>query len=112
MAFTFSVLHTFHVHHLELAESAYDFVSALRHLTDGFSFRETSNPYDQFRDVFKLWRVLVAEKRLGQFHGIDEFFPNRPPGSLTVYCPSCLEVGVNTTAAELAISKETDPELR
>ena len=34
MAFTFNVLHQFHLHHLESKESAYDFVGALRRLMD------------------------------------------------------------------------------
>ncbi|KAJ3521313.1 hypothetical protein NMY22_g12366 [Coprinellus aureogranulatus] len=100
MAFTFAVLRNFHKHHLTSSQSAYDYVSALRHLTDGFFFKDAANPYDQFRDVFKMYRVLEAEMRLGQCHGIDQFFPNRPPGSLALLCPACIEVGVNTTQAE------------
>jgi CxC2 like cysteine cluster associated with KDZ transposases len=34
MAFTFQVLQQFHLHHLESKESAYDFIGALRRLTD------------------------------------------------------------------------------
>lgn len=34
MAFTLTVLKQFHLHHLESKESAYDFIGALRRLTD------------------------------------------------------------------------------
>ncbi|KAJ3527974.1 hypothetical protein NMY22_g9581 [Coprinellus aureogranulatus] len=77
MAFTFQLLHNFHVHHLESAESAYDFIGALRHLTDGLFFDQASDPYDQFRDVFKLYRLLVTEIRAGIFHGVNQAFPHR-----------------------------------
>lgn len=100
MAFTFAVLRNFHIHHLTSAQAAYDYVAALRHLTDGFFFKDAANPYDQFCDVFKMYRIMEAEIRLGQRHGIDQFFPNRPPGSLALLCPACIEFGVNTTQAE------------
>ncbi|TEB13598.1 hypothetical protein FA13DRAFT_1805742 [Coprinellus micaceus] len=103
------MLHDYHIHHLTSALPAYDYIAALRHLTDGFFFRDAANPYDQFRDVFKMWRILEAEMRAGQLHGIDRFFPRRPPGNLAVMCPACIEFGVNTTHDEAAIS---DPSLR
>ncbi|TEB32847.1 hypothetical protein FA13DRAFT_1790529 [Coprinellus micaceus] len=109
LAFTFAMLHDYHIHHLTSALPAYDYIAALRHLTDGFFFRDAANPYDQFRDVFKMWRILEAEMRAGQLHGIDRFFPRRPPGNLAVMCPACIEFGVNTTHDEAAIS---DPSLR
>ncbi|TEB20573.1 hypothetical protein FA13DRAFT_1800801 [Coprinellus micaceus] len=109
LAFTFAMLHDYHIHHLTSALPAYDYIAALRHLTDGFFFRDAANPYDQFRDVFKMWRILEAEMRAGQLHGIDRFFPRRPPGNLAVMCPVCIEFGVNTTHDEAAIS---DPSLR
>jgi len=46
----------------------------------------------------KFWRVLAATKRLGQAHGIDSLFPNRPAGSLLVYCVACPEKGHNMEA--------------
>jgi len=44
----------------------------------------------------RIWRKLVATKRLGQGHGIDSILTNRVPGNLIVHCPCCLEPGVNT----------------
>jgi CxC2 like cysteine cluster associated with KDZ transposases len=95
-AFTFSVLKSFEAHHHESAESAYSFISALRHLTDALFYDDTTDPYDQFCDVFKMWRLIKTEQRLGHQHGINNLVPSRPSGSLTGRCPSCPELGVNT----------------
>jgi CxC2 like cysteine cluster associated with KDZ transposases/Kyakuja-Dileera-Zisupton transposase len=95
-AFTFSVLKSYEAHHLESAESAYSFIMALRHLTDPLFYENVANPYDQFRNVYKMWRLAKTEQRLGHQHGIDDVLPSRPPGSLLVRCPTCPELGVNT----------------
>ncbi|CAA7263853.1 unnamed protein product [Cyclocybe aegerita] len=95
MAFTLNVLHQFHIHHLEAKESAYDFIGSLRRLTDNVFASETSDPYPQFLSVMRFWRVLIAQKRLGQAHGIDECLPHQPKGNLIVFCPSCPEPGLN-----------------
>lgn len=95
-AFTFAVLKQYHIHHLESAESAYSFVAALRRLTDTFFFNDASDPYDQFRDVFKMWMILTAEKRYGHQHNINSILVDRPPGHLAVGCPACPEQNVNT----------------
>ncbi|KAH6894792.1 hypothetical protein BKA70DRAFT_1117388 [Coprinopsis sp. MPI-PUGE-AT-0042] len=95
-AFTFSVLKAYEAHHLESAESAYSFVTAPRHLTDPLFYDDVADPYDQFRDVVKMWKLVKTEQRLGHQHGIDEVASSRPPGSLLVRCPACPELGVNT----------------
>jgi CxC2 like cysteine cluster associated with KDZ transposases len=95
-AFTFAVLKQFHVLHLESAASAYSFIASLRRSTDSFFFNDASDPYDQFRDVFKMWKILIAEKRYGHHHGIDNVLVDRPPGHLTIGCPSCPEQNINT----------------
>ncbi|KAH6916341.1 hypothetical protein BKA70DRAFT_1502308 [Coprinopsis sp. MPI-PUGE-AT-0042] len=95
-AFTFAVLKQYHIHHLESAESAYGFIAALRRLTDPFFFEDAADPYNQFRDVFKMWRILLAEKRYGHNHNIDSVLLDRPPGHLAVGCPTCPEQNVNT----------------
>ncbi|KAH6914266.1 hypothetical protein BKA70DRAFT_1182325 [Coprinopsis sp. MPI-PUGE-AT-0042] len=95
-AFTFAVLKQFHIHHLESAESAYSFIAALRRSTDSFFFNDAADPYDQFRDVFKMWKILLAEKRYGHNHNIDAVLVDRPPGHLATGCPSCPEQNVNT----------------
>ncbi|KAH6866280.1 hypothetical protein BKA70DRAFT_1498246 [Coprinopsis sp. MPI-PUGE-AT-0042] len=95
-AFTFAVLKQFHIHHLESAESAYSFIAALRRSTDSFFFNDAADPYDQFHDVFKMWKILLAEKRYGHNHNIDAVLVDRPPGHLATGCPSCPEQNVNT----------------
>ena len=35
------------------------------------------------------------QKRSGQLHGIDVFFPNREKGSVIERCMACPEVGFN-----------------
>lgn len=47
----------------------------------------------------RVWRILTATIRLGQAHEIDSLVPNRPEGSMIVYCPSCPQVGFNMEAA-------------
>ncbi|KAH6891666.1 hypothetical protein BKA70DRAFT_1119857 [Coprinopsis sp. MPI-PUGE-AT-0042] len=95
-AFTFAVLKQYHIHHLESAESAYSFIAALRRLTDSFFFNDAADPYNQFRDVFKMWKILIAEKRYGHNHNIDSVLVDRPQGHLATRCPSCPEQNVNT----------------
>ncbi|KAF8074505.1 hypothetical protein FPV67DRAFT_1725303 [Lyophyllum atratum] len=94
-AFTFNVLKQFHLHHLESKESAYDFIGALRRLTDNAFAHQVSDPYPQFRLVMRVWRILTATKRLGQAHMIDEILIHRQPGNLIVFCPACPEPHVN-----------------
>ncbi|THU77114.1 hypothetical protein K435DRAFT_703122, partial [Dendrothele bispora CBS 962.96] len=51
--------------------------------------------YQTFLRIARLWRYLESRLRFGQVHGIDRLFPHRPPGSLMVYCPACMDPGVN-----------------
>ncbi|KAF4609687.1 hypothetical protein D9613_012047 [Agrocybe pediades] len=95
-AFTLTVLRQFHIHHLESKESAFDYIGSLRRLTDNFFATSISDPYEQFLKVMRFWRVLMATKRLGQSHGIDKHLPQRVPGNLQVFCPACLQPGINT----------------
>ncbi|THU92548.1 hypothetical protein K435DRAFT_800385 [Dendrothele bispora CBS 962.96] len=54
-----------------------------------------NDPYQTFLRIARLWRYLESRLRFGQVHGIDRLFPHRPPGSLMVYCPACMDPGVN-----------------
>lgn len=54
----------------------------------------------------RVWRFLTAEKRLGQAHGIDNLIPNRPDGTMVVYCPSCPQIGFNLEVAWHRTPKE------
>ncbi|KAF9471316.1 hypothetical protein BDN70DRAFT_939041 [Pholiota conissans] len=95
MAFSFTVLHQFHILNLESKASAYDFIGTLRRMTDNVFSRDTSDPYQQFLIVMRFWRILMAKEHLGQAHGIDILTPRRPQGNLLVFCPSCPEPGIN-----------------
>ncbi|KAF8907702.1 hypothetical protein CPB84DRAFT_1744604 [Gymnopilus junonius] len=94
-AFTFQLLHNFHLHHLESKATKYDYMGALRRLTDNTFTNEISDLYPQFRVVTQIWTILATTKRLGQAHGIDAVLPHRPPGNLIVYCPVCPEPRFN-----------------
>ncbi|KAG5635468.1 hypothetical protein H0H81_011141 [Sphagnurus paluster] len=94
-AFTFQVLKQFHLHHLESKESTYDFIGALRRLTDNVFAHQVSDPYPQFRLVMRVWRILMATVCTGQAHGIDDFITHRRPGNLLVFFPACPEPGLN-----------------
>ncbi|KAF8873364.1 hypothetical protein CPB84DRAFT_1895273, partial [Gymnopilus junonius] len=94
-AFTFQLLHNFHLHHLESKATKYDYMGALRRLTDNAFTSEVLDLYPQFQVVTQVWMVLTAKKRLGQAHGIDEVLPHRPSGSLVVSCPACPDPHMN-----------------
>ncbi|KIM35704.1 hypothetical protein M413DRAFT_51930, partial [Hebeloma cylindrosporum] len=94
-AFTFRVLQQFHIHHLVSKESAYDFVGSLRRLTDNAFAHSTPDVYPQFKLVMRVWRLLIATKRLGQHLEIDSFLPHRREDNLIVHCPTCPEPHIN-----------------
>ena len=50
----------------------------------------------------RISRTLKAEKRSGQGHGIDEEFPDRPPGSIVVPCFACPERGFNMEDSDMS----------
>ncbi|KAF8878036.1 hypothetical protein CPB84DRAFT_1852501 [Gymnopilus junonius] len=94
-AFTFQLLHNFHLHHLESKATKYDYMGALQRLTDNTFTNEISDLYPQFRVVTQIWTILAMTKCLGQAHGIDAVLPHCPPGNLIVYCPVCPEPRFN-----------------
>ncbi|KIM36002.1 hypothetical protein M413DRAFT_20657 [Hebeloma cylindrosporum] len=107
-AFTFPVLKQFHLLHLEGKLSAYDFIGALRRLSDSAFPQRIADPSPQFRLIMRIWRFLTATKHQGQAHGIDLLLPHRRQGNLIVYCPSCLELYVNMepgTATEYSFKR-------
>ncbi|KAF8868425.1 hypothetical protein CPB84DRAFT_1696373 [Gymnopilus junonius] len=110
-AFMFQLLHHFHLLHLESKATKYDYMGALRCLTDNVFTNEVSvrppfaylsqcliivqDLYSRFHIVTQVWTALTAKKCLGQAHGIDEVLPHRPKENLIVYCPACPEPHVN-----------------
>lgn len=64
MAFTFSLLHSFCIHHLESAVTAYNYCLGLRHLTDSIFYDDVPDPYSQLRNAVKFClpqRSIVAK---------------------------------------------------
>ncbi|KAJ6550380.1 hypothetical protein DFH09DRAFT_925918, partial [Mycena vulgaris] len=107
-AFTFTVLKQFHIHSLTSKKSAYDYVKALCKLTDNAGPDSVRDRYREFLFAHRLWRFLALQRRTGQAHGFDKFVPHRRPGSLTLRCPACPEVGFNISAETMKAALETE----
>ncbi|KAJ7127477.1 hypothetical protein C8R46DRAFT_1235584 [Mycena filopes] len=95
-AFTFKMLKGFQLHNLESKKAAYDYLGAIRRLTDNSFTADVANPYAAFLCVVRVFNYLTLKKRAGQFHGIDAMLPHRPSGNLLVWCPACPEPGLNS----------------
>ncbi|CAK5277856.1 unnamed protein product, partial [Mycena citricolor] len=95
--FTWRVLKQFHIHSLTSKKSAYDYVGALRKLTDNVSPSTVPDRYHEFKLAHRIWRFLALKRRTGQVHGFDKYVTNRRKESLAVRCPACPEVGFNMT---------------
>ncbi|KAJ6474802.1 hypothetical protein C8R45DRAFT_935329 [Mycena sanguinolenta] len=94
--FTVSVLKEFQLHNLESKKAAYDYLGALRRLSDNAFTADIPNPYSAFLRVVRVFNFLTLKKRTGQFHGIDTILRHRPRGNLLVWCPACPEPGFNS----------------
>ncbi|TDL17558.1 hypothetical protein BD410DRAFT_843487 [Rickenella mellea] len=94
-AFSFELLRSFHLHNLESKKSAYDFIKAIRRMTNNAFTKDVPDPYSVFLRVVRVWRLLNMLKRSGQAHGIDKVLTHRKPGNMTVVCPACPEPGFN-----------------
>ncbi|KAJ6550379.1 hypothetical protein DFH09DRAFT_1501297 [Mycena vulgaris] len=103
-AFTFTVLKQFHIQSLASKKSAYEYVEALCKLTDN----ACGDRYRESLFAHRLWRSLALQRRTGQAHGFDKFVPHRRPGSLTLRCPACPEVGFNISAETMKAALETE----
>ncbi|KAJ7116742.1 hypothetical protein C8R46DRAFT_1170407 [Mycena filopes] len=95
-AFTVEMLKEFSLHNLESKKAAYDYLGAIRRLTDNSFTADVANPYAAFLRVVRVFNYLTLLKRSGQLHGIDLLLPHRPPGNLLVWCPGCPEPGFNS----------------
>ncbi|KAJ7204243.1 hypothetical protein B0H12DRAFT_1080513 [Mycena haematopus] len=108
--FTWTVMKCFHIHCLASKKSAYDYVKALCKLTDNAAYSQVTDRYREFQFGYRIWRFLALERRTGQAHGIDKFVPHRRPGSLTVRCPACPEVGFNVDEETINNADESEKE--
>ncbi|KAJ7235748.1 hypothetical protein B0H12DRAFT_1076022 [Mycena haematopus] len=106
--FTWTVMKRFHIHCLASKKSAYDYVKALCKLTDNAAYSQVTDRYREFQFGYRIWRFLALERRTGQAHGIDKFVPHRRPGSLTVRCPACPEVGFNVDEETINNADESE----
>ncbi|KAJ3765495.1 hypothetical protein FB446DRAFT_709415 [Lentinula raphanica] len=94
-------------HHLASKKAAYDYIGALRRLSDGAFTSEVPDPFSQFMMAVRIWRQLCLEKWTGQAHDLSSSFPHRTPGSLVLFCPACpedsynMEIGWERTPAHL-----------
>ncbi|KAJ7615940.1 hypothetical protein FB45DRAFT_841586 [Roridomyces roridus] len=94
-AITFECLKMFEMLSMEGKLSNYDFAVSLRRLSNNSFTEDVSDVEENLIRTARLWGVLTLAKRLGQEHGIDEFFPFRPNDNLVLYCPTCPEPGFN-----------------
>ncbi|THU80286.1 hypothetical protein K435DRAFT_823700 [Dendrothele bispora CBS 962.96] len=94
-AFSFAVLKEYDIHSLQAKIGGYDYVFSLRRLSDNVFTHLVNDPYQTFLRIARLWRYLESRLRFGQVHGIDRLFPHRPPGTLMLICPACMDPGVN-----------------
>ncbi|KAJ7828326.1 hypothetical protein B0H13DRAFT_2373260 [Mycena leptocephala] len=95
-AFTFTLLKQCHLHNLEAKKAAYDYMGALRRLTNNSFTADVPDPYANFLRSIRVWNYLTLHKRSGQMHGIDCLLPHRLEGNLVLYCPACPEPGFNS----------------
>ncbi|KAF7331350.1 CxC2 domain-containing protein [Mycena kentingensis (nom. inval.)] len=95
-AFTLRVLREFQLHTLEAKKAAYDYVKALRRLSDDTFAADVPDPYTAFLRVVRIYNFLTLKQRAGQLHRIDEVLTHRPAGNVVPYCPACPEPGFNS----------------
>ncbi|KAJ6558995.1 hypothetical protein B0H10DRAFT_1807431 [Mycena sp. CBHHK59/15] len=95
-AFTVNMLKCSQLHNLESKKAAYNYLGAIRCLTDNSFTADVPSPYAAFLRVVRVFNYLTLKKRTGQLHGIDAFLPHRPSGNLIVWCPACPEPGFNS----------------
>ncbi|KAJ7067568.1 hypothetical protein C8F01DRAFT_1342702 [Mycena amicta] len=95
-AFTLNVLKHFQLHNFGSKKAAYDYVKALRRLSDNSFTADVPNPYAAFLRVVRIYNFLTLKKRTGQLHGIDDVLGHRPSGNLLVWCPACPQPGFNS----------------
>ncbi|KAJ7791866.1 hypothetical protein B0H13DRAFT_1675855 [Mycena leptocephala] len=108
--FTWTVMKEFHIHCLTSKKSPYDYIKVLCKLTDNAFAPDVTDRYREFLFGYRIWRYLALQRRTGQAHGIDHLMPHRRPGSLTVRCPACPEVGFNISPETMKAA--TDMHLR
>ncbi|KAF9066254.1 hypothetical protein BDP27DRAFT_1227801 [Rhodocollybia butyracea] len=95
MLITFQALDDYTEHHLASKKSSYNYIGALRRLSDGFSTEAIPDPREQFLFACRIWRKLQMDKHSGQVFDLGGEFPHRTPGSIIKYCVACPKDGFN-----------------
>ncbi|KAJ7441691.1 hypothetical protein FB451DRAFT_1058065 [Mycena latifolia] len=107
-AFTFRVLHNFHVHNLVSKKTAQDYYRALQKLTDNAFPSKVPDRIREFMRAVRVWRHLALRRRSGQAQNIDAMITTRRTGSLAVRCPACPEIGFNVDKATVDAAAENE----
>ncbi|KAF9058584.1 hypothetical protein BDP27DRAFT_1240595 [Rhodocollybia butyracea] len=105
---TFRVLDDYMKQNLASKKSLYDYIRALRSLSDGFFTQEVLDPHPQFRLATHIWRKLRIDKHTGQAHNLSAAFPHQIPGSIVQFCLACPKDGFNMEEGW----ERTPPELK
>ncbi|KAF9006302.1 hypothetical protein BDZ89DRAFT_1144835 [Hymenopellis radicata] len=96
MAFTFRILRTMNLEHLECTANVYDLAATLQRLTDNKYPWRVPSVAKQLRRVFRVWNLAKEERRCGLVVEKNKHaFPTRQEDTLLVFCPMCPERGVN-----------------
>ncbi|KAG1814166.1 hypothetical protein DFJ58DRAFT_740006 [Suillus subalutaceus] len=99
-AFTFAVLDDFLLDNLECGTSAMNYYSKLRRITSSVFPHLVPDQYRELMRVGRQWRQLKQLK----WHGFGHEKQKPKAGELALFCPACLQPGVNINLAERNVS--------
>ncbi|PPQ94598.1 hypothetical protein CVT25_010606 [Psilocybe cyanescens] len=92
--FSVQLMDQFRLFNLELKALAYQFYILIRRMTMPIGRADIVNLYHEFRRMSCLWRWLKKLQWAGYGHKQED--PRNPPaGSLSLYCPTCPQPGIN-----------------
>ncbi|KAG2072200.1 hypothetical protein BDR04DRAFT_1127719 [Suillus decipiens] len=95
-AFTFAVLDDFLLDKLECGTSVINYYSKLRRITSSVFPHLVPDQYRELIRVGRQWRQLKQLK----WHGFGHEKPKPNAGELALFCPACLQPGINVNLAE------------
>ncbi|KAG2347668.1 hypothetical protein BDR05DRAFT_876613 [Suillus weaverae] len=100
-AFTFAVLDDFLLDNLECGTSAMNYYSKLRRITSSVfpHLVPVSAVDDRYRELMRVGRQWRQLKQL-KWHGFGHKKQQPKAGELALFCPACLQPGVNVNLAE------------
>ncbi|KAL0564850.1 hypothetical protein V5O48_017186 [Marasmius crinis-equi] len=99
-AYTFSMVKEYDIHSLQGKIPAYDWVYALRRLSDNAHTHTVNDPYNSFMLVVRVWRHIHDKIRFGEFYSLNpRALPHLPTGTFVVRCPTCPDPDMNMEEA-------------